>query len=167
MSVNNRAQTKNVLSSQILKPVLAGAIAAGLDKITSNQNKSMIQLAFFAGIVATGTIIGTNIVEFAPIPVFIPSIDGLSGKAIEVKASEIVATFGSAYALDYVSSGYNFNQYDLILKFGIVGIADIASESIVEYILQHNNLTNNNINGIINFDIPTLIKILIMVLLYT
>jgi hypothetical protein len=139
MSTNNRAQTKNVLSSQILKPIIAGSIAACLDKITSNQNKSIMQLAFFAGLVAAGEIIATNVTEFAPIPVIIPQVAGMSGKSIEVKSVEIVATFGSAYALDYVSSGYNFNQYDLILKFGIVGIADIASESIVEYILQHNN----------------------------
>ncbi len=137
--MNNRAATKNVLSSQILKPVMSGLIAAGLDKITSNQNKSMMQLAFFGGIVAAGTIIGTNITEFAPIPTFLPPVAGMSGKAIEVKSAEIIATFGSSYALDYVSSGYNFNQYDLILKFGIVGISDLASESIVEYILQHNN----------------------------
>ncbi len=139
MSTNNRAATKNVLSSQILKPIIAGTIAAGLDKITSNQNKSMMQLAFFAGLVAAGEIIGTNITEFAPIPTFLPAIDGMSGKSIEVKSAEIIATFGSAYALDFVSNGYNFRKYDLILKFGIVGIADIASESIVEYILQHNN----------------------------
>ncbi len=139
MSTNNRAQVKNVLSSQILKPVLSGVIAGGIDRLTSNQNKSIMQSVFFAGIVCAGTIIGTNITEFAQIPVFLPQVAGMSGKAIEVKSAEIIATFGSSYAIDYVSSGYNFNQYDLILKFGIVSIADLASESITEYILQHNN----------------------------
>ncbi len=59
-----------------------------------------MQTAFFACIVAAGTIIATNLTEFATIPVFMPP----------VKATEIVVIFGSACALDYVSSGYNFSQ---------------------------------------------------------
>ncbi len=140
MSTNNRAITKNVISKQLLKPILSGAIAAGIDRIVSvNSNKSLMQSAYFGGIVAAGTIIGTNVTEFAQIPVFLPSVGGYSGKSIEVKTVEILSTFGSSYALDYVSSGYNFNQYDLVLKLGVVAVADIASESIVEYIVSHHN----------------------------
>ncbi len=136
----NRATTKNVLSKQLLKPVLAGALAAGIDRIVSvNSNKSLMQSAYFGGIVAAGNIIGTNVTEFAPIPVFFPSISEYSGKSIEVKTVEILATFGSSYALDYIASGYNFNQYDLLLKLGVVAVADIASESIVDYIVSHHN----------------------------
>ncbi len=137
--MNNRAATKNVLTSQLLKPVLAGSIAAGLDILTTRQQMSWQRTAFFAGIVATGNIIGTNITEFAQIPVIIPSIGGASGKSIEVKAVEIIGTFGSAYALDFVSNGYNFRQYDLLLKFGIVAAADVVAESITEYICSHHN----------------------------
>ncbi len=131
----NRATTKNVLSKQILKPILAGTLAVGIDRIVSvNSNKSLMQSIYFGGIIAVG-----NVSEFAPIPDVFPSIHGYSGKSIEVKTVEILATFGSSYALDYVASGYNFNQYDLLLKLGIVAVADIASESIVDYIVSHHN----------------------------
>ncbi len=54
--MSNKAAIKNSLS-QLLKPVLAGTIAASMDILTSRQQMPWKKTAFLASIVATGNIL--------------------------------------------------------------------------------------------------------------
>jgi hypothetical protein len=120
-----------------IKPLSAGAIAFGADYITSyesNYEKKMI----FAGVVALGSFLGSMAVENLNIPVVIPNIHGYTGKQAEVKIAEIVATFGTAYGIDYVArGGSEFGNYELVRKGAIIAGAEILSETLTELIIQN------------------------------
>jgi hypothetical protein len=125
--------------SNYMKPISAGLIAFGLDYVTSTSRFSSIEgTAIFASVVTVGSYVGSMIVEKVQIPVFIPSINGFTGKQFEAKVLEIVGTFGVSYGIDYALRGsYEFQNYDLMRKGAIVAASEVLSETVADAIIQH------------------------------
>ena len=134
--MNNQAQTtKSVLSQQILKPIISGSLVVALDMATSRERKTMYRSGLLGATVAIADIISTNVIQFADVPIFLPDIGNLNGKTAEVKLFEIGGTYGVAYGLDALIVGAaNFSNYDVMQKLLIIATADIAAETITDYI---------------------------------
>ena len=110
------------------RPVVAGSLTAILDIFVLGQRDYYKSLKF-------GTAVG----------VAVATADGLSGsilKAINVNAgdsgitmrvSEIVFASGSAYLLNsYIGSSYRGNNNHFMKEVGVIVLADIASNAILD-----------------------------------
>jgi hypothetical protein len=133
--MNGEITTKTNMINNYMKPVSAGLIAFSLDYATGNQS-NLESSAIFAGIVGLGSLLGSLVTERVELPVFIPSVNGYTGKQFEVKAVEIVGTFGAAYGVDYVlRNGRDFQRYELTRKALIVAASEVLSETLSEAII--------------------------------
>jgi hypothetical protein len=131
--MSEKATTKSMLTTQIVKPAITAVYAGLLDRYFLNNN-NLMQSVYFGGVVGAGVIVGTNISEFVPIPNLLPNNNTVSGKTLEVRAIEIGGTFVSAYALDFVTNSYTMPNYNLLQKLGIIMLADVMGELTTDFI---------------------------------
>jgi hypothetical protein len=113
-----------------IKPLVGGAVAAGLDNMYLN-NKNQTANMYFGAAVAVG-LYASQVIE--PImPQIIPASLLSNGKTIEDRIIEIGAGAGSSYVLNKYILKNDFNQSEMIKKLGVIVASDFIGEYASDY----------------------------------
>ena len=112
-------------SDNIVKPVVAGAVAGAIDKFyfkETDQKKTLM----FAGAVGAGVFAGAAAADILPLEYAFGFLG--NGKAIEQRLLEIGVGAGSAYALNKYVLKVDLNKNDLMKRVGTIIVSDIVGE---------------------------------------
>jgi hypothetical protein len=131
--MSEKASTKSMLTTQIVKPVITAVYAGLLDRYLLN-NLNITRNMYFGGIVGAGAIIGTNLPEFVPLPNIIPTNNTVNGKTLEVRALEIGGTFIASYGIDFATNSYTMPKVHILQKIGVIMLADVLGEMTTDFI---------------------------------
>ena len=118
-------------SSVLLKPLITGAIVAGLDQYvlkTRNINESF----YFGAAAAVGVYTGGMVSKAMPID--IGSGEYFDSKTVEMRVAEVGVGAGAGYALNRFVLKNDYNKNDMIMKLGVIVGADFISEYITDYL---------------------------------
>ena len=113
-----------------IKPLVGGAVAAGLDNMWL-MNKNTTSNMYFGASVAVG-LFASQIIE-PLMPQIIPVSVLSNGKTVEDRIIEIGSGAASAYAINRYILKNDYNINDMYKKLAIIAASDIAGEYASDY----------------------------------
>jgi hypothetical protein len=130
MSNIDKAKVKTTISNQVVKPIAAGFSAYLLNNFLLGDNNFR---SVVLGIeTASGVVIGTNIAPLLPVQHMGWGISStISEKTIETRVVEVGSTIAGTMVSDFALFG---STADLVRKTGIVVLADVIGELVVDMI---------------------------------
>ncbi len=123
----------NVGTAAIIKPLIAGVIAAAGEKFAMGGRDETA--LFFGGAVAAGIAVSGTI--GAIVEPHLPtstSIASALGKSLEARIIEITTGSAAAFVVNkfILNNEWRSDYNSLLMRVGIIAIADIAAETIVD-----------------------------------
>ena len=126
------SQFKSLVSSNVVKPLVGGAIAFAADTYIL-KNTDMKSALMFGGVVA-GSFFMASTVGLMVEPLLPTSTSFSLSKTLESRIIEITVASGSAYAINTYLLKNEFNKQNYMYKLAIIVGADLVSETVEEMI---------------------------------
>lgn len=122
------------LSHAVAKPLVAGITAGIADHYVMKKTDLTSNLYFGAAV--GGGIFAVSWVEPLVSPYFPTKTPvGAIGKALEGRIVEIALGSGAAFAMNRYVLKNDYTQKDLLMRLGIIAVADIIGETVCELLI--------------------------------
>ncbi len=119
------------MSSLMQKPLLMAGAVVAIDRFVLKQTNLNNSLYFgVAG--AIGVYTAGMVATMVPLP--LPSGTYFDGKTLELRILEITIGSGVAYGINRFVLKNDFNKNDMMLKVGVIAVADVISELADDYL---------------------------------
>jgi len=134
MSNSDKAQTKQLISNQVIKPIVGGISAYLLNRFLLGTPDNFRNVLFGLE-TASGIVIGTNIAPYVPVNHMGWGIAStVSEKTVEIRAVEVGSTIAGTMASDLLLFGNSGINSNIFQKAGVVVLADVIAELAVDMI---------------------------------